>query len=214
MSTVIRASERNQETQLIAFNFEDISERSERYLAQVRVEALKIVAKYQEEAQVIRRQAEEEGRQAGLQAVEDMVKKQLAAVIPALRQAIEEIQVAKQSWLRHWESSAVKVSGAIAEKLVRREISKHPEITLDLVREALELAAGNAHVRIRLNPNDIKAMGNQIQMLVDEIVPLSQTVFEADADISSGGCRLETQFGAIDQRFEAQLKRIEEELTQ
>ena len=35
----------------------------------------------------------------------------------------------------------------------------------------------------------------------------------ADPAITLGGCRVETRFGIIDQQFEAQLKRIEEELT-
>ena len=35
----------------------------------------------------------------------------------------------------------------------------------------------------------------------------------ADATIERGGCRVETRFGTIDQQFESQLKRIEEELT-
>ena len=36
----------------------------------------------------------------------------------------------------------------------------------------------------------------------------------ADPEITTGGCRVETQFGMIDQQFEAKLERIEEELTQ
>ena len=41
---------------------------------------------------------------------------------------------------------------------------------------------------------------------------LGETQIVADAAISPGGCRVETRFGAIDQTFEAQLARVEEEL--
>jgi len=41
---------------------------------------------------------------------------------------------------------------------------------------------------------------------------LGDTQIIPDAAISRGGCRVETRFGAIDQTFEAQLARIEEEL--
>jgi flagellar assembly protein FliH len=214
MSTVIRASERNKGTQSAAFNFEDMGERSERYLAKVRAEALQIVAKAQQEAEAIRRRAEQEGRHAALQTVDEMIKTQLATVIPALRQAVRNIEEAKQSWLRHWEAAAVRVSGAIAEKLVRREIGRHPEITLTLVREALELAAGSSQLRIQLNPDDLKALRDQLRVLIDEIAPLAGAEINADPEITPGGCRVETRFGVIDQQFDAQLKRIEEELTQ
>jgi flagellar biosynthesis/type III secretory pathway protein FliH len=214
MSTVIRASDRNQATQSVAFNFEDLAVQSDRYLAKVRTEALQIVAKAQQEAEAIRRKAEQDGRLAGMQAVEELIRKQLSTVIPALKQMVGQIQDAKQSWLRHWEAAAVRVAGAIAGKLVRREIGRHPEITLDLVREALVLASGSSNVRIHLNPNDLKAMGDQFRVLLDEIDPLSGTEFEADPEIAPGGCRVDTRFGIIDQQFESQLKRIEEELTQ
>jgi flagellar biosynthesis/type III secretory pathway protein FliH len=34
----------------------------------------------------------------------------------------------------------------------------------------------------------------------------------SDATVTAGGCRVETRFGTIDQQFEAQLARVEEEL--
>jgi flagellar assembly protein FliH len=43
---------------------------------------------------------------------------------------------------------------------------------------------------------------------------LAGAELSGDPQISPGGCRVETQFGTIDQQFESQLKRIEEELTQ
>jgi flagellar biosynthesis/type III secretory pathway protein FliH len=65
-----------------------------------------------------------------------------------------------------------------------------------------------------LNPNDLKALGNQLTVIINEVAPLAGAELQADPDITPGGCRVETRFGVIDQQFEAQLKRIEEELTQ
>jgi flagellar assembly protein FliH len=69
-------------------------------------------------------------------------------------------------------------------------------------------------MRILLNPLDLQSLGNQARMLVDELSPHIETELTADAGITPGGCRVETQFGVIDQQFEAQLQRIEEELKQ
>jgi flagellar assembly protein FliH len=214
MPTVIRASERNVESQAVAFNFEDMTARTEKYLAKVRAEALQIVSKAQSEADAIRRKAEQDGHNAAMQAVEGMIRNQLATVIPALKQVVQSIQEAKQSWMRHWEASAVHVAGAIAQKLVRREVGRHPDITLTLIREALQLASGNSQLRIQLNPADLESLRDQVSVLLDEIAPLASVELNADPEIASGGCRVETRFGTIDQQFEAQLKRIEEELTQ
>jgi flagellar assembly protein FliH len=136
----------------------------------------------------------------------------LAPALSALRQAAADLQQAKQAWLSHWEASAVHVAGAIAARITRRELSRQPEITLALVREALELAAGSPSVRLRLNPEDHKALGAQVRTVVDAISALGDAEVIADPQISPGGCRVETRFGTIDQQFESQLKRIEEEL--
>ena len=105
----------------------------------------KIVAEAEKRADEVRRRAEAEGRAAGQRAVEQTVERQLAAqlstLMPALQKAIEDIGHAKQAWLTHWEASAVHLAVAIAERLIRRELPRQPEITLAQVRQALELAA-------------------------------------------------------------------------
>jgi flagellar assembly protein FliH len=83
---------------------------------------------------------------------------------------------------------------------------------MTLIREALQLASGRGSVRLLLNPNDHRALGGQVHLLVEEMAGLGETQIVADAAISPGGCRVETRFGSIDQTFEAQLARIEEEL--
>ncbi len=170
-----------------------------------------------QDTEKIREQARVEGRRGGQAEFERVVEKQLAgklaSLLPAVREAVEEIRRAKQTWLSHWEESGVHVAAAIAARLVRRELSQTPQITLSLVREALELAAGSSQLRIHMNPGDHQTLGPQVESLLAELAPLGSTELIADPDVGPGGCRVETQFGAIDQQFEAQLARIEEELT-
>jgi flagellar assembly protein FliH len=216
MSTIIRATDHNRTSQTVAFNFDDMAAKAGQYLDQVRAEAAKIVAEARQEATRLKQQAEAEGRREGLAAVERTVREQVAQQLitlrPALEQAVQEIRHAKQAWLRHWEKSAVHLAAAIAARMVRREASQTPEVTLALVREALELAAGNAQLKIRLNPADRASLGGQVEAIARELAPLAETELIADPQITAGGCRVETRFGVIDQQFESQLARIEEEL--
>jgi len=214
MSTIIRASDHNGTTHCAVFNFEDMAAQADQYLGKIRTQATRIVVKAQEEAEAIRKSAEIQGRQAALEAVDEMVRKQLTTVIPALKQAVQNIADARHAWLSHWEAGTVHLAAAIAKRLIRRELREQPEIPLALVREALELAAGGLQLRILLNPLDLQSLGNQVRMLVDELSPHIEAEIKADAGITPGGCRVETQFGVIDQQFEAQLQRIEEELKQ
>ena len=212
MPTIIRTADPSHASRGVAFNLDDLAVQAGEYLAKVRAEAAAIVARAHSAAGAVRRQAEVEGREAALHNIEALVARQMATVLPALRQAIAEIRSARHSWLARWEAGAVRLCAAIAERVIRRELSRHPEITLDLVRESLELAAGSSHIRIHLNPEDHKALGAQVRSLIDEMAALGSAEVTADAQITPGGCRLETRFGSIDQQFESQLERIEEEL--
>jgi flagellar assembly protein FliH len=217
MPTIIKAADGLQESQGVPFNFDDLAGQAQRYLEKVRGEALHIVAKAQKDAQALRQKAEIEGRKEGQAAIGQSVQKQLGAqlttLMPALRQAVEEIRHARQSWLIHWEKSAVHVAAAIAARLIRRELSENPQIALPLVREALDLAAGGADLRLHLSPGDLAALQPQVEALLAEFSSLGTTQLIADPQVTPGGCRVETRFGTIDQTFEAQLARIEEELT-
>ena len=79
-----------------------------------------------------------------------------------LQQAAADLQQAKQAWLSHWEAERGAPGRAPSpRRVIRRELARQPEITLTLVREALELAAGSPDVRLQLNPEDHKRWGRR-----------------------------------------------------
>ena len=213
MSTVIKAADLSHDLPGVAFNFDDMTAKAHQYLEGVRAEAARIVAQAHNDAEEIRKKAQIEGRRAGQAEIERIVRKQLVGQMATLQQVVQDVQHAKQAWLAHWEKSGVHVAAAIAQRLIRRELSQKPEITLTLIREALELAVGSSQLRIHMNPSDHQTLGPKVETLIAELAPLGSTELVADPEVRPGGCRVETRFGVIDQQFEAQLARIEEELT-
>lgn len=213
MATIVRFADPPHAQRAVPLNLEDLGAEASRYVAEVKGEAAEIIAQAKAEADSIRQQAAKEGAQAAVHAVDQMVAEKLAPVLAALQQAAADLQDAKQTWLSHWESSAVHLSVAIAARVIRGEVRRQPEISIRLIREALELAGGSPNTRLHLNPEDYKTLGAQVQALIGTLSGLGGTEVAADATISRGGCRVETRFGTIDQQFESQLRRIEEELT-
>ena|ERR1700676_5426197 len=217
MSTIIKSGGSLRSAQRIAFNLEDLSQQAGKYLDEVRAQAAQILAEAQKQAEVVCRRAEEEGRQAALRAAEKVLDEKVAArmqtLLPALQKTIADVADAKQAWLRHWERTAVRLAAAMAAKIVRRQLPNLPNVTIDLVREALEMAAGAGQVRIHLNPADHAALGSHVQRLAGEFRGIGAAELIADPQVTPGGCRVETAHGSIDQQFESQLARIEEELT-
>ncbi len=216
MATVIKATG-TQALEAGPFNFEDLADRAAEYLETVRKQAAEILALAERDATTIRHRAEGEAHAAALKAAEracdEKLGQQLSTLLPAVREAVDRIHEAKAEWLLHWEKMAVHVAAAIAQRVIRRELERSPEITVSLVKEALELAAGSGDFQLRMHPSDVKAMGNQVQLLIAELSSLGKARIVADPQITQGGCRIETKFGTIDQQFETQLARIEAELT-
>jgi flagellar biosynthesis/type III secretory pathway protein FliH len=216
MATVIKSTLGARMAIPIAFSFEDVAQHADQYVADVQTKAAAIIADAQQQAAEVTERAEAQGRDAAMRAVEkvldEKVGKRMETLLPALERVIVELADAKQAWLRHWEQSAVRLSAKIAERVIRRELNRSPEITLDLVNEALELAAGSPQIKISLNPADFETLGGQIEQLTQQIARTAETEIIADAAISAGGCRLETKHGVIDQQIETQLERIAAEL--
>jgi flagellar assembly protein FliH len=196
MSTIIK-SQSDEPREAVAFAFGDLAERR------------RAVMEERQRQEAAAHKAAEELRQ---QQIDARVDARLDGLAAAVRSAVDGIEASRAEWLAHWERSALGVATAIAARVIRREVQRTPEITLDLVREALELASGSAEVQLRMHPDDLAAFGKRVRQLADELGRLGDAKIVADAEITRGGCRVDTRFGSIDQQFEAQLARIELEL--
>jgi flagellar assembly protein FliH len=198
---------------LRAYQFDDVGQS---YLSRVRSEAARLVAEARQEAAKIKAKAAEEGRQAAIAAAQTSLRtrldQQLADCLAALKKAADHVTAARHAWQQHWERHTVQLAAAIAARLCRRELSRQPEITLQWVREALELAAGNAEIVLRLHPADHAALTNHVEAIAKQLTGLGSVRIVADPAISAGGCRVDTQFGSLDQQIETQLGRISQEL--
>lgn len=216
MATVIRASDNHRAMHAVAFNFDDLSSKADAYLAKVREQAASLLQEATRQADGIRKKAEAEGRQAGLaaidQSVQQKVAQQMQSVLPALEQAAREISGSRNAWIAQWEKEVVKLSAAIAKKIVRGELTRQPHVTPKLVREALELALGSSQIRLCLHADDHGTILKQVQAVIHSLGCAGKVEVVTDAGVERGCCRVDTQFGSVDQQTQTALERIISEL--
>ena len=203
---------------------------------QLEGEAIKLKATLKQNEDIARKNGYDEGLKLGqeegfkegygdgeLQATIDYAEKirheasiqlgaQLETLVPAIKEMIEQMVMAKQSFLQLWESSAIDVAAAIAERAIARHLPQMVDVPLRLLREGLELAAGNAAVKVRIHPDDYEALKPQMDILVAEMSVAAKTEIVPDIKINKGGCFLETSLGVIDQSIESRIDRIKMEL--
>ena len=201
----------------MALDMSDMSGQADEYLQDVQLQALRIVEQAREEALTVRAQAELAGRQAAEAAIErildEKVARQMKSLTPALAEAVKQIEDSRQEWLGAWEARTVQLACAIARRIVRRELQQQPELSVQWISEALRLCAGAAEITVRLHPSDHATLGSQASQLAAEFHPAAPAKIVADPSITPGGCRVETEFGSIDQQIETQLDRIAQELS-
>jgi flagellar assembly protein FliH len=203
---------------------------------QLESEAIKLKAQLKQSEDTARKTGYDEGKKVGyddghtkgyadgeMKAMIDYAEKvqreadiqlgaKLETLLPALTMMIDQLDMVKKTFLQQWEQSALKIADAIATKAISRQLPNMVDVPLRLLREALELGTGSTSIRIRLNKDDYKALKPQIDLLIQEMTRSVKTEIVGDSSVSPGGCILETPQGTIDNRIEARLERIEEEL--
>ena len=216
MASIIKAAAPSQPgiiPPLKAFQFDDMGMS---YVARVRAEAARLIAEAKNQATQIKAQAKKEGHQAAIEEVQAAhrarLDQQLASVLTSLGVAAQQIVESRQAWERHWEQRVVELAAAMAKRICRRELARQPEISADWIREALSLAAGSGTLVLRLHPGDRETLGPKIEAIAGRLGGVGTVRIEADPAVSPGGCRVETEFGSLDQQLETQLARLTEEL--
>ena len=225
---LIKARSQRSAATAAAFNFEDLRRQCDDYLAESQQSAENILSQATAEAEEIRRQAYTDGFQAGqaagLTAAELSIEARATEIaklqtdvrvqtaLPALAESIRTLQLERDRWLAHWEETAVNLSAAIAQKIVRAELTRNPQISQVMIREALELATGSSTLRVRLNPHDFAVLQEHGHDEIRRLTHHAEIEFNQDATIAPGGCIVETRYGVIDAQIETLIVRISNEL--
>lgn len=214
----------------VAFNFDDIQQRCDEHVERIRAKTREMLEQAQAEADAIRRTAAEEGRKQGrtegLQdaaaqiesrasaLAEERVAEQLATALPALQQLTGELNTERQQWLESWEEQAIRLTAAMAGRIVHREITRDPTIAQTMIAAALEVVAGVAELTVHLHPQDVEMLGERANEYLSRLAGCREVRIVADPQISPGGALIETQHGQLDARVDSQLDRIVDELLQ
>lgn len=227
---VIKASEVRQVPESNSYNLVDFRLAAAQMTDTASRDALSIVEAAHRDAHEIRERALAEARTSGLdeglrdatatihrQAEEIAVTRiaeQLSTALPALEEAAALLREERDRWIHRWEQTAVRMSVAIAEKLLQRQLEAKPNDAKDMIAAALRLAVGQPQLTIHLSSADLDALGDRAAQVVQSLTACGETTIVADVNMKRGGCRIETRHGEIDATIETMLGRIADELAE
>jgi flagellar assembly protein FliH len=161
------------------------------------------------EAALKEAQARQAGRAEGEAAMRQKLEGPLAQAAQKLSERIEDIAGLRRKLRREAEEDLVRLSVAIARRVIHRELSADPGAILGVVKAALDKIDARELLRIRVNPLDARLVTEAIR---ERNIP-DQVEVSSDTSLERGGLILETPRGALDASVESQLREIERGFT-
>jgi len=125
-------------------------------------------------------------------------------VLASLRQAVPKV-------VRQSEAGVVQLALEVARKLVS-DLPVSAEMIEAAVRSALAQAESDAEIQIFLNPDDLALLERSNSPVLLPGPGNEALQFHSSAEVTRGGCLVETRFGVIDSRRETKLKLIRQSL--
>jgi len=162
------------------------------------------VGEIEEQYQLKMREAHAAGFQAGEAAGRSRAEAALQPLIERLARTIDEVAGMRARLRKEAEADLIKLSLAIARRILRRELAVDPDALHGLVLAALEKLERQEICRVKVHPAQSAAVAAALAQGGGppvEVVP--------DASCAPGGLVFETQRGNLDASVESQLHEIE-----
>jgi len=152
-----------------------------------------------------------QGRQEGLR----LALNQHQSTLDRLARETEELarrleEAVQRLWLQS-EHELRELALAIAECLLKKELSVAPEVIVHVVQNALLRVANSREVRIRVSTADLPAL-RAAQAQIRELLPADTRIELTSAEIEPGGCIVESVQGVVDASVETQLQQVRDVL--
>ena len=155
-----------------------------------------------------RERVEREAYQRGFSEGSSIAKQQAAAeqkpVLERLSQCLAELSSLRSGLRRQAETDVVKLSVAIARRVLHRELTLDPESIAALIRVALDKLESRDLCRVRVHPDQEPILRGLLERFSGSKVELL-----SDAALNKGDVLLETANGTVDASVDAQLREIE-----
>lgn len=147
-----------------------------------------------------------DGEQKGF----ELASRKMEPLISGIQQAVLKLTAIREETFHRLETEVVELALAIARKVICKEVSIDRETVVCVAREALAKVDDPGKIRIKMNPADLQFINETKYQLSDLIDGVNSVTLEAEENIQSGGCVIETDLGEIDARMEKQLQAVEE----
>jgi len=156
----------------------------------------------------------ERGRLEGLQEGRREAEAMFGETAQALAGAAVEISQLRDGIARSSLEDMLRLVMSVAEQVIRVRVDQDREIILGTLTRALQAAIKADEYHVRVNPQDLDIVNEKKPLFLASLSGLKNIIFEGDAQVSRGGCLVDSSLGQVDATLETQLAELRQHLTQ
>ncbi len=161
----------------------------------------------------VEKEAAEKGYKEGLKKGHDEAYQKFqeegAKRFSEIEKIFNSCENAKSEIFRENEKFLMEMINQICKMIILKELNTDSDYILRLSREILEKIGVRENVRIQLNPKDVENISMLNDGLKEKIGGFKNLQIEITDLVELGGCRIETEWNAIDASIKTQLEKIE-----
>lgn len=150
----------------------------------------------------------EAGERAGLEAGLESGYKEAASLIKTASCLIEKLECLRQEITEKSQKDILKLSMAIARKVVHAEITVNKEVVAAILKAAVKKLDVKDSVKVRLNPKDAEYISGKKHELLGAMDSVREMIIAEDLSVPRGGCVVEAGLAEVDARLAQQLDEI------
>jgi flagellar assembly protein FliH len=182
-----------------------------RVRAKAQSKAREILNQAMAEAENIRQQARQEGLAQGLADAQQACQAELAAVGATLAGVLEGLEGERPAlWARHRQEFAALLKLSVEKTLHTELDERRREILHNLLEQAIELLDTRSGFTVFVHPDDEAAVAPLLEEARKGHPGLGPWRIKSDPTLTSGGVRLESEAGMVDNTLDTRFQQISE----
>ena len=154
----------------------------------------------------------EEGLQKGFEEAFKKFTVEGAENLEKFQEMVEAAENLKKDLFRVNERFLIELVYRIARMVLLKEVAVDREYVLRLAKELISRVGARDNITLKINSEDSKTLESLKEGLKKNFGEMNNLNIEVSSQVQRGGCRLETEWNAIDARVETQLEGIYREL--
>jgi len=181
------------------------------HLRGVRLLTLAPMQDWQEHLKQREESAYERGRREGEHALREQLIRQRNETVELQKGILESLRRIVPQVIQEAETALTQLALEAAQKLIAG-LPVTVEMVTAVIREALHQVEETAEIIIQLHPDDLALLRQHNAPVLNGLPDTGPLRFTSSADVTRGGCIVQTRFGLVDARRETKLEQLRQVL--